>query len=205
MTRLFLVRRLIRTVFGSEPMQDSNITDNLVNSLINDAIGIAVKQNWKESVALDGLEYINDSFISTYKGLTVSKDENFVYKTTMPQLPFALGSNAGVTSLRLKDADGNVSLPLIPLTTKQWDFYFGMREVPNKTFYKYENKTIYMMSKINLSSYTGSVTMVSPGDTDLQSEINIPDDYLNVVDAYVTAKLRGTMMAKTDVTNDGVD
>lgn len=205
MTRFFLVRRIIRTVFGSEPIQDSNITDNLVNALINDAIGIAIKQNWKESVTLDGIEYVNDSFIYTYKGLSISKDENFVYSITMPFLPIALGSNSGVVSIRLKNSKGEVSQPCIPLTSSQWEYYFRLRDVPNRTFYKYENKTVYIMSKIGLSAYTGSITMVGSGDTDLASELILPDDYVSIVDAYVSAKLKGTMMVKQDAQNDGVD
>lgn len=204
MTRLFLIRRLIRDTFGSQPRNDTNITDNFVNALLNEGIAVAIKNNWKESVALDGVSYINNSFVTTYKGLTVSKDENFLYSIPLPAIPLALGRNEGVPSLRFKNSEGFLSIDCIPLSTSQ-KTYADYRPIPNKILYYSEGNNLFAKSTLMLTDYTATVSLISAGDTDLTAEINLPEDYLSIVVAYVSAILSKERLMPKDTTNDSVD
>ena len=176
--RLFLIRRLIRDCFGEQPNNDTNITDNFVNALLNEGIALAIKQNWKESIQLDGIAYINDSFITTYKGLTVLTDEDFIYKIALPSIPSALGRNEGVKSLRFKDKLGKLSRECVPINSSQKSF-LNYRVIPNRVLYYYEGGNIFAQSTLLLSSYSATVSLISAGDTDLTSEINLPEEYLS--------------------------
>ena len=73
MLRTTYIERLIRQVYGSQPNDDSEITFNLVNAWINEGIGIAVKKNYTDSLQLDGIAYINNSFYSTFAGLAITQ------------------------------------------------------------------------------------------------------------------------------------
>ena len=203
-TRLFIIRRLIRDVFGNEPNNDTNITDNFVNALLNEGIGIAIKQNWKESIQIDGIAYINDSFIYTFKALSVTKDEEFIYKVSLPSIPIALGRNESVKSLRFKDDKGVLSNESIILNSSQKSF-MNYRAIPNRILAYTEGGSIFAQSTWPLSNYTAQVSMVSSGNNDLNSELNLPDDVLSVVTGYVTAILLRERQMPKDSTNDGTD
>ena len=91
MTRKFLIERIRRQIYGDQPSNDANITIGLVNSYLNDAIGVAAKQNYKENIAIDGISFVNNSFYTTFKGIAATKDEQFVWKVTLPQIPIGIG------------------------------------------------------------------------------------------------------------------
>ena len=46
MTRNAFIERILRQIYNGQPSDDSNITYNLVNQWLNDAIGLAVKKNY---------------------------------------------------------------------------------------------------------------------------------------------------------------
>jgi hypothetical protein len=87
MTRQALIEQITRQIYGSQPSDDANVTPGLVNQLINEGIGIAAKQCYKEAIQLDGVGYVNNGFYSTFKGLAVTRDENFLFKITLPEVP----------------------------------------------------------------------------------------------------------------------
>lgn len=204
MLRSQLIEQVIRQVYGTQPTDDASITPNLVNQLINEGIGLAVKQNYKDSIQLDGIGYINSSFYSTYKGLAIAKDENFVWKIDLPQVPYGIGHNEGVSALRFKNSSSEISLPVIWLTQEQVNYYQSMPIIPNKTLAYYQNSSVFVLSTIALNQYTATATIVSGGDsTNLSSKINVPDDYIPIVVDYAVKAL---MMARAQIketANDG--
>jgi hypothetical protein len=206
MTRQALIEQILRNVYGEQPTQDSDITPNLVNIYINQGIGVAVKQNYKDSVQFDGIGYVNNSFYTTFKGLGISQNENFLWEITLPQVPLAIGTNEGVSNLRFKSADGKVSIDAIPLSINQKAYAQSMRAIPNKVLYYIEGNNAYILTAILLSEYTSSVTLISGGDsTNLNSVLNVPDDYIPVIMNYVIQLLMAERKAIKDIANDGSD
>ncbi len=206
MTRQHLIERILRQVYGDQPRDDSSITYNLVNEWMNTGIGIAAKQNYKESLQLDGIGYVNNSFYTTFKELEVEADESFTWKITLPQLPFGIGRNEGIATLQFKDANNKVSLPCIPLSENQKGYYQRMRPIPNVILFYPEGTFLYALSTIILSNYTATVGMISGGDSsDLTSVLNIPDDFVNIVIDYVSKMLIMQRNMPQDQTADGVD
>lgn len=206
MTRQHLIERILRQVYGDQPRDDSSITYNLVNEWMNTGIGIAAKQNYKESIQLDGIGYVNNSFYTTFKGLEVESDESFTWKITLPQLPFGIGRNEGIATLQFKDVIGKVSLPCIPLSENQKGYYQRMRPIPNVILFYPEGTFLYALSTIILSNYTATVGMISGGNSnDLTSVLNIPDDFIPVVIDYCTKMLMLERSQPVDAANDGLD
>ena len=205
-TRKFYIERILRQIYGTQPTDDASITYNLANSYLNDGVALAAKQCYKDNIQLEGIGFVNNSFYTTFKGIVVSKDENFVWKITLPQIPVGIGRNEGVSTLKFKDADGNVSLPCIPISESRATYFKSMRPIPNKILYKSEGKYLYALTTILLFRYTASVTLISGGDsTDLNSEFTVPDDYFPVISEYVKNQLGFERAVKQDLNNDGQD
>ena len=205
-TRRQFIERIRRQIYGGQPTDDASITVGLVNSYLNDGIAVAAKSNYVDSVKMDGVAYINNSFYTTFKGLEIVEDENFLYRITLPQLPVGVGRNEGVATLQFKGAEGQTSLPAVAMTQAQKAYYQSMPSIPNKILYYSEGKYLYAISTIDLYRYTATVTMVSGGDaTDLDSTLNVPDDYFPAIVEYIKAQLLLEQSRPQDTSNDGVD
>jgi hypothetical protein len=204
MTRQQLIEQILRQVYGGQPSDDSAITYNLVNQYINQGIGLAVKQNYKDSIQLDGVGYVNNSFYTTFKGLTITKDENFLWKIVLPEVPMGIGHNEGMANLRLKNSTNDVSLDCLPLSTNQKGYVQTMKNIPNKVLYYVEGSNALILSSLTLSQYTASVTLISGGDsTNLSSTLNVPADYIPMITNYAMQALMVERKQPQDQTNDG--
>lgn len=206
MTRQFFIERALRQIYGGQPTDDSQITVNLVNSWLNDAIATAAKQCYKEAIQIDGIGYVNNGFYTTFKGIAVSQDENLTFRLTLPQIPVGIGRNEGVSKLQFKNDKGEVTLPCVPISQNQSTYFESMRPIPNKIIYLPQGEYILVKSTLLLDKYTGSVTMVSGGDsTVLTSTLNVPSDYFPLMVEYIKAQLGFERLQPVDAANDGLD
>ena len=149
---------------------------------------------------------MNNSFYTTFKALAITQDENFLYKITLPEIPLGIGRNEGVSNVKFKNSLNNISYDGIPLSNAQQGYVRGQRSIPNKVLYYTEGGFLFVMTSINMTQYTGMVTMASAGDsTDLDSTINVPSDYFPVIVEYIKAQLAFEKAQKKDTSNDGQD
>jgi hypothetical protein len=132
MTRRFYIERLLRQVYGAMPSDDSQLTVNLVNAYLNDAIGLAAKQCYKESIAIDGVAYVNNAFYTTFKNLAIVADSDFVWKIAFPAMPFGLGTTDAISRVQLRDTKGKVSDPIVLLSANQVAYRKGLHQPQNK-------------------------------------------------------------------------
>ncbi len=207
MNRRTYIELIRRQIYGSQPSADAEITVGLVNKWLDIAIAAAAQQNYKGNIALEGISYVNNGFYTTFKNIAVTKDENFLWKVALPQIPVGIGENDGVPILVFKDAANNqLSQNVVWLTQNQRSFNSGRRQIPNKLLAYQEADYIYILSTITLSQYTASVTMISGGtSTDLTSTINVPPDYFTVIVDYMKTQLMFQRQMPQDVQNDGLD
>lgn len=206
MTRLMFIRRALRQIYNGQPTDDANITDNLVNNWLSDAIGIAAKKNYTDNFQLEGIGFVNNSFYSKFKALPITADERFVWRFTLPEIPVGIGSTEGIATVVFKNSNKNVSYSGIPLSENQVGYVKGMRPIPNKILFYPEGTYCYVLSEILMSQYTATVTMISGGDaTDLDSQLNVPPDYFNVMVQYIQQQLMIERKNVPDIANDGRD
>lgn len=206
MTRRQFIERTLRQIYNGQPSDDSNITDNLINFWLSDAIGLAAKQNYKDNFQLEGVGFLNNSFYTTFKGIAIVEDERNLYKATLPQLPLGIGATEGVSKAIFKNSRNELSFPAVLLSENQVAIQRGMRAIPNKILCYPEGLYFYIITPIIMTAYTVSVTMVSGGDaTDLDSELNVPADYLPVCVAYIQQQLMLEKKQVPDLANDGRD
>lgn len=204
-TRRLFIERALRQIYGGEITDDSTITFNLVNTWLEDAIGIAVQANQKANLQIDGVNYINNSFYTRFRGISISSDGVNAWKLTLPQIPMGVGATEGVSKIELTDGN-QVALPVVMLTENQSTFYKSMRPIPNKIIGFYEGEFAYIFSSLILTPYTANVTMISGGDsTNLDSTLNVPPDYWPVMVEYIQKQLMIERNQPVDNQNDGVD
>ena len=207
MTRYNYIEQIRRQIYGGFPTDDAEITINLVNQYLDQGIGIAAQTNYVNSIKLDGISYINGSFYTTYKGLTVQSDEQFLYKIELPHIPFGIGQNEGVSTLQFKDSSSRqLSQSVIWLTENQKAFVNSMRPIPNKIYGYSEGESIFVISTLILTPYTAQVCMVSGGNSaDLDSTINVPADYIPVISEFLKKELQFERLQPKDLNPDGQD
>lgn len=207
MDRGTFIERTLRQIYNGQPADDATITVNLVNTWLNDAIAVAAKKNYTDSIALDGIAYINNSFYTTYKGLALASDEFDLWKITLPHIPFGIGVNEGVSKIIFKDSESRqLSYPVVLMTQAQTTFNRGMRAIPNKILAYSQSQYIYILGSLVLYGVTAQVTMVSGGDsTNLDSELNVPSDYFPIMVEYIKQQLMFERMQPVDAANDGLD
>ena len=207
MIRRALIEQIRRKIYNGPVPNDATITENLVNQLLNQAIGVAAVNNYNGSLKMEGVAYINNSYYTTFKNIAISADENFTYKIQLPSIPYSIGKNEGVSTVQVRDpSDSKLSIPCIPLTANQRGYFQTMRQPPNKVYYWSEGLFIYLFTAILLISFTASIVMVSGGDsTSLDNVLNVPDDAIPFLIEYCTKELLTEHSQKKDLQNDGVD
>lgn len=206
MTRNNFIERCLRQIYGQQPSDDASISYSLVNFWLSDAIGIAAKTNYKENNQIDGIGYVNNSFYTKYKGIPIIADEQFTWRLTLPEVPLGIGRNMGISTLQFVDVNGNVSLPAIPLSENERGLYRSMRPIPGKNLFYPEGIYCYVLSTMQLFSFTATVSMQSGGDsTDLDSVLNVPPDYYPVMTEYIMKQLGFEQSRPQDNANDGQD
>ncbi len=199
-----LVSRQVHAGFASD---DTETTNNLINTFVEPAIGIAAQANYKNNIAIDGISYVNNSFYTIYKSLAITADEQFLWKIELPDMPVGIGNMEGISTVNIKDnSSPQVSYPVILMSQNQRSFHRGMRSIPNKLLGYPQGKNVFIESTLILNGYTAQVTMVSGGDkTDLDSELNVPPDFLPIMIDWITKQLLTQRMTPEDVANDGSD
>jgi hypothetical protein len=208
MTRRAFIERFIIQYYGGLPEDDSELTYDIINAWLPDAIGQAAKANYIESIKIDGVSYVNNSFYTTFSGLQITSDptDNLCYKFDLPEIPVGIGRNEGMAEVRFQDSGGFTSQPAIPVSISEWGILEGMPRIINKLLVLQEGKVVRVKSSFNLTPYTATVKIISGGDsTDLDSELNVPPDYFPAMQEYLKQQLMLQKAQKQDVASDGVD
>lgn len=206
MTRFQFIERCLRQIYGQQPSDDASISYNLINFWLNDAIGLAAKTNFRENIQIDGIGYVNNSFYTTYKGIAITADDDFLWKFTLPEIPLGIGRNMGVSTVQFRDSNNNLSLPAIPMSENEKGLYQSVRPIPGKILYYPEGIFCYAITTLQLFSYTATVSMQSGGDsTNLDSILNVPPDYYPTMVEYIMKQLAFEQARPQDNSNDGQD
>jgi hypothetical protein len=117
-----------------------------------------------------------------------------------------MGMSQGISKLQFVNPQNYVSMDAIPVSMNQAAYVDRLPAIQNKIVYWPEGVFIRCKTPIQLFNYTATVKMVSAGDaTNMQSIINIPDDYMPAVIEYVKQQLAWERMQPQPRENDGED
>jgi hypothetical protein len=81
----------------------------------------------------------------------------------------------------------------------------NLKQPPSKIFYWVEGKKLWFKSYTNLVGRFAIVRMVSTETSDLDAEINVPQEYITDIINLVMNQLRPRKATPQDSTNDALD
>lgn len=204
--RYELCERIQRIIYNGQAPDDATVTLNLISKYINDGLAIVAKRNYTDSIQLDGIAYVNNSFYITYRNLSITQNQEKNWVLELPQIPLGLGRNEGISMVQLVSNNNKPSQTAIPLSQNQLGYVDSMKRVPNKIFYWNEGNLLFMQSPLILSNFKAVVRMISGGDSsNLDGVLNIPDDYISQIIDYVLKLLLVERQQPIQVTNEGKD
>jgi hypothetical protein len=205
MTRRVLIEQIRRMLYGGIPTDDANITEKEINLYINEAIAYMAKVNYTDAIKLDGIETVADSFYATFKNLAITKDNDTgYYSLDLPQVPLGLSRGYGISTVTFPTSTGLAKSP-IPISPRELDYMDNLKQPPSKIFYWVEGKKLWFKSYTNLVGRFAIVRMVSTETSDLDAEINVPQEYITDIINLVMNQLRPRKATPQDSTNDALD
>jgi hypothetical protein len=205
MTRRVLIEQIRRSLYGGIPTDDANITEKEINLYINEALAYMAKVNYTDSIKLDGIETVSDVFYLTFKNLAIVKDNDTgYYSLDLPQVPLGLARGYGISTVTFPTATGLAKSP-IPISVRELDYMDSLKQPPSKIFYWPEGKKLWFKSYTNLVGKFAIVRMVSTENSDMDAELNVPQEYITDIVNLVMNQLRPRKAAPQDSTNDGLD
>lgn len=205
MTRKVLIEQIRRIFYGGVPNDDASLSEKEVNTYINEAIAYMAKVNYTDAIKLDGIETVADSFYATFKNLAITKDNDTgYYSLDLPQVPLGLARGYGISTVTFPTSTGLAKSP-IPISVRELDYIDQLKQPPSKIFYWAEGKKLWFKSYTNLVGRFAIVRMVSTETSDLDAEINVPQEYITDIVNMVINQLKIRKGTPEDNVNDGVD
>jgi len=205
MTRKVLIEQIRRIFYGGVPNDDASLSEKEVNTYLNEAIAYMAKVNYTDSIKLDGIETVADSFYATFKNLAITKDNDTgYYSLDLPQVPLGLARGYGISTVTFPTSTGLAKSP-IPISVRELDYIDQLKQPPSKIFYWAEGKKLWFKSYTNLVGKFAIVRMVSTETSDMDAEINVPQEYITDIINMVINQLKIRKGTPEDNVNDGVD
>lgn len=205
MTRNELIAQVRRMYYGGIPTDDATLRAPEVNLYVNEAIAYMARVNYTDSIKIDGIENINDAFYSTFKGLTIAKDNDTgYYYTTLPHPPLGLSRGYGIATVTFPVSTGLSKAP-IAISPRELDYIDQIKLPPSKIFYWCEGDKLYFKSYINLLTKNPIVRMISVENTDLDAELNVPPEYIPDMFSWIMGQLNARRQMIGDSVKDGLD
>jgi hypothetical protein len=205
MTRKVLIEQIRRIYYGGVPNDDATLSEKEVNTYISEAIAYIAKINYTDAIKLDGIESVADSFYATFKNLAITKDNDTgYYSLDLPQVPLGLSRGYGISTVTFPTSTGLAKSP-IPISVRELEYMDNLKQPPSKIFYWAEGKKLWFKSYTNLVGKFAIVRMVSSENSDMDSELNVPQEYISDIIDLILNKLKIRKGTPEDLVNDGVD
>lgn len=205
MTRKILIEQIRRIFYGGVPNDDATLSEKEVNVYINEAIAYMAKVNYSDAIKLDGIENISDSFYATFKNLSITRDSDTgYYSLDLPQVPLGLSRGYSISTVTFPTSTGLAKSP-IPISPRELDYVDQLKQPPSKIFYWSEGKKLWFKSYTNLVGKFAIVRMVSTETSDMDAEVNVPQEYITDIINMVLSQLKIRKGTPEDTVNDGVD
>lgn len=206
MTRRELIAQVRRMYYGGLPTEESGLREKEVNMYVNNAIAFVAKQNYVDSIKIDGIETVSDAFYATFTGLSLTLDATTgYYYATLPHPPLGLSRGYGLASVTFPVSTGLAKAP-VPISPRELDMIDNLKKPPSKIFYWAEgDKLMFKSPYYNLTGKNAIVRMISTENTDLDSELNVPQEYIPDMLAWIMTQLSARKQMAGDAIKDGID
>lgn len=206
MTRNELIAQIRRMYYGGLPSEEANLRPLEVNQYINEAIAYVAKINYTDAIKLDGVETVSDAFYTTFKNLAITKDtDTGYYSTTLPHPPIGLSRGYGISSVTFPVSNGSLAKAPTPISPREIEYIDQIKIPPSKVFYWAEGDKLWFKSYVNLVGKLAIVRMISQENTDLDSELNVPGEYIPDMINWIVSQLNIRRQMSEDSIKSGTE
>lgn len=202
-TRGELAERILRIIYDGTPPNDAAIDIREVGLHINSALAFLAKANFYENYKFEGVAYVNDGYISTFKDVAVTSDTDVDLKyITLPENPVGLPKNRGVVEIsKMKDKS---TTPVIMVAANKRSIYQGLNSIKNRIIGWQEGNKVYF-DGATAGFSKALVKLVAPASNDMGESLNIPKDAEEQIIEMIVKRLMVQRQIGQDKTMDGVD
>lgn len=205
MLRAVLAERIQRTLAGGMPTDDFDISLELINTYISDAIAFAAKKAYAESIELDGIESLPDGFYTTFKNIEIKKDNDLeLYYCELPAAPYGIPRGHDITNVTVTGFTGG-SQHALPIKAYELSLMEQQRFIPKRIYYYLDGKKMWMKAQYVLDGKRVRIRMASPANTGLDAELDVPLDMIGDIETYILQRLAPQATTPQDNSNDGLN
>lgn len=193
-----LAERYLIDFSGGIPSDDSKVDIRFFISEINKAIAIVAKNSMMESANLEGIAYASDQFISTYRNISITKNDTLgEWYIVLPDIPVGLPKSRGLVNITPPIGYGNtikaVALKDVPILLRQ-------DVIPGTYFYWLEGGIAQIWPRPLFD--TVNSRMISPPQ-DIDAPLTIPPDAVAQLYDIVKKSVMDLFNIEPDKINDG--
>lgn len=203
MTREQLCELIQRRLAGGNVPDDFSPKIQEINFWIDHGIAFAAMKNYTDNANVADVEYISDSFYTTFYNLPLVKNEltNSWY-TYIPTVPYGIPRGHDIISASVQGPSG-LNKQMLRLTLSQVSYFKTFDTPLNSVFYWVEGNTLNVDGSPLLDNYSVMVKMAgSSGSDNLTETVRCPADSIPSVVDYVVRQF--IQPVQKDLSNDGV-
>lgn len=196
--------KILTEFYRGTRSDDANFSQRFVAQLISEEYAALTRQNAIENSQMGETTYANDTFISTFKNITVLTEPTLLYKyIPLPAIPTALPCNQEIQKI-WPVGSRKIQIVLIANRSKfsqdllppMRGFVLAYVENGNLVF---DNPSAFDFSAVNVN-----LIGAMPNGELLDAELLLPKNYESILSQRVIARLLQTANRPKDILNDSI-
>lgn len=199
----YISEQILTTYYKGIRNDDSQYSLRHIASMVAQEVAVMARKNAFENSSNGDVTYINDTFITTYKNLSVLTDNvsNEKY-CDLPATPVALPGNQEIVAVSLNT---RTNKQFIPIKNKDRFMQAFLRPIKGIVYFYAENGRLYFDNPENFQFTKITLKMAGalPSGNILDAPLNIPKNYESEIIDKVLNRLLTMSRLGQDLTNDG--
>lgn len=205
-SKLMFIQRIRKHMNNGFPDDAFATSDKEIMLYVDASVAFQIVGLAYQNAKVEGVLAVAEAFLVTFNITSISQDPiSGYYFATLPQPPLSLPLGYSVNHVYFADTANGVSQSANPIKAKRLSYRLNM-PVPTGIRYWIENNTIWLAASnnyplLNLNLY---VQMPTARTTDLNAQMNLPDDILENIFNDVVIQLTKRYQEPKDIIDDGV-
>lgn len=199
----YISEQILTTYYKGIRNDDSQYSLRHIASMVAQEVAVMARKNAFENSSNGDVTYMNDTFITTYKNLSVLTDNvsNEKY-CDLPATPVALPGNQEIVAVSLNT---RTNKQFIPIKNKDRFMQAFLRPIKGIVYFYAENGRLYFDNPENFQFTKITLKMAGalPSGNILDAPLNIPKNYESEIIDKVLNRLLTMSRLGQDLTNDG--
>lgn len=199
----YISEQILTTYYKGIRNDDTQYSLRHIASMVAQEVAVMARKNAFENSNNGDVTYMNDTFITTYKNISVLTDNvsNERY-CDLPAVPVALPNNQEIVAVSLNT---RTNKQFIPIKNKDRFMQAFLRPIKGIVYFYAENGRLYFDNPENFQFTKVTLKMAGaiPSGNILDAPLNVPKNYESEIIDKVLGRLLTMSRLGQDLTNDG--